>query len=348
MARWALLAAFLAFGQSGPALKIVVIDGEGAVNIIQQKTAVAPVIEVRDRNDQPVAGATVNFVVRAGRATFGGARTLTVTTNAAGRAAAAGLAPSGTGALQIGATATFQGQTAAAITIAQTNVLTAAEAAAASSAAASGSSGTAGAASGTSGAAGAGGGAGMSLTTIGIVGGAAAAAGAVVATKSGGEDATTFVGQLSAVMPETEVAIPLEVNYSCERTQNQSGTIKIVFDTVDAPVHGTMSVEIHAHVSPGNCNLAAFEIDLYPAEGVVSGARDSVTGTIRNQNTFTSTGSVAGTGTVTEAYVFNGRFDGENQITGSLTLDRTVNFRGPLYSSDSRGMVTYQVTLRKQ
>jgi hypothetical protein len=39
------------------ALKIVVLEGEGAVNIIQQKTAVAPVIEVRDRNDQPVAGA---------------------------------------------------------------------------------------------------------------------------------------------------------------------------------------------------------------------------------------------------------------------------------------------------
>ena len=29
-------------------LKIVVLKGEGAVNIIQQRTAVAPVIEVRD------------------------------------------------------------------------------------------------------------------------------------------------------------------------------------------------------------------------------------------------------------------------------------------------------------
>ena len=35
-------------------LKIVVISGEDAVNIIQQKTAVAPVVEVRDRNDLPV------------------------------------------------------------------------------------------------------------------------------------------------------------------------------------------------------------------------------------------------------------------------------------------------------
>ena len=76
--------------QANAPLKIVVLEGEGAVNVIQQKTAIAPVFEVRDRNDQPIAGATVNFVVRAGRATFGGARTLTVTTNAAGRAAAAG------------------------------------------------------------------------------------------------------------------------------------------------------------------------------------------------------------------------------------------------------------------
>ena len=38
------------------ALRIVVIAGEDAVNIVQQKTAVAPIIEVRDRNDQPQIG----------------------------------------------------------------------------------------------------------------------------------------------------------------------------------------------------------------------------------------------------------------------------------------------------
>ncbi len=66
-------------------LRIVVIEGEDAVNIIQQKTAVAPIVEVRDRNDQPVAGAIVRFAIHGGRATFGGAQTLTVTTNAVGR-----------------------------------------------------------------------------------------------------------------------------------------------------------------------------------------------------------------------------------------------------------------------
>ena len=113
---------------NAPALKIVVIEGEDGVNIIQQKTAVAPIVEVRDRNDQPVAGAVVTFAIRSGRATFSGARTLTVTTNAAGRAAVTGLTPTGSGALQISATATFQGQTASAVTISQTNVMTAAQA----------------------------------------------------------------------------------------------------------------------------------------------------------------------------------------------------------------------------
>ena len=169
----------LVFAQAAPPLRIVVIEGEGAVNIIQQKTAVSPLIEVRDRNDQPVAGAIVNFVVRNGRATFSGARTISVTTNAAGRAVATGFAPSGSGALQIGATATFQGQTAAAVTIAQTNVMTAAEAAAVSSASASAGGGSGGA-GGSAGGGGAGGGGGMSATTIGIVGGAVAAGAIVV------------------------------------------------------------------------------------------------------------------------------------------------------------------------
>src|SRR5262245_23138090 len=158
-------------------LRIVVVEGEDAVNVVQQKTAVAPVIEVRDRNDHPVAGAVVRFAIRNGRATFDGARTLTVTTNAAGRAVATGFAPTGSGALQISTTAAFQGQTTAAVTIAQTNVMTAAQAAAVSGAGgASGSSGAAGA-----GAGGGSAGGGVSGTTIGIVGGAAV--GGVVAAK---------------------------------------------------------------------------------------------------------------------------------------------------------------------
>lgn len=120
------VAAFFVLVQSS-ALRIVVIEGEGAVNIIQQKTAVAPIVEVRDQNNVPVAGAVVRFTIAGGKqATFaGGTQTITVTTNAAGRAAAAAINPLSNGAMQIQVQATFQGQTAAA-TIAQTNVMTAA------------------------------------------------------------------------------------------------------------------------------------------------------------------------------------------------------------------------------
>ncbi len=106
-------------------LSIVVIEGEDAVNVIQQRTAVAAVVEVRDSNGQPVAGATVTFTIRSGSATLNGARTLTVTTNAAGRAAASGLMPTSPGTVQMSASASFQGQTAATVTISQTNAMAA-------------------------------------------------------------------------------------------------------------------------------------------------------------------------------------------------------------------------------
>src|SRR4051812_24638161 len=95
-----------------PALRIVVLEGESAVNIIQQKTAVRPLIEVRDRNNVPVAGATVTFTIGTGQpaAFAGGLQTLTVTTNAAGQAAASGFGALGPGAVQVNVQAAFQGQ----------------------------------------------------------------------------------------------------------------------------------------------------------------------------------------------------------------------------------------------
>jgi hypothetical protein len=315
------------------ALRIVVIEGEGAVNIIQQKTAVAPVIEVRDRNDQPVAGATVNFMVRAGRATFSGARTLTVTTNAAGRAAAAGFTPSGAGALQIGATATFQGQTAAAVTIAQTNVMTAAQAAAASSAGAGGA-----------------GGGGLSTTTLAIVGGAVAG-GAIAAKETllAGDHGITFAADFNGVMPNREVAIPLESNYSCTRIHDQSGTVKITFDSLDAPIQGKMETQIHTRVSPNDCNFTqSYNQDMAPVQASINGTRDKMSAAASHQHTDTITSDVAGTATVTEDYAFTGHFDDDNQISGTLTFERTEIFRGPRYSADQHGSITFQVTLRKQ
>ena len=169
-------------GAPNARLKIVVIEGEAAVNIIQQKTAVAPLVEVRDRNDQPVAGAVVTFAIQGGRSAgfAGGASTLSVTTNAAGQALASGFSPLASGAVQINVQAAFQGQIAAA-TIAQTNVMTAAQAAAVGAGASGTSGGGAGGAAGTGGGAGGGGG-GLSATTIGILGGVAAG-GALAAVK---------------------------------------------------------------------------------------------------------------------------------------------------------------------
>ena len=161
--------------QSG--LKIAVIAGEGAVNIIQKKTAVAPIVEVRDANNLPVAGVSVTFSVGGSGASFGGASSLTVVTNAAGQATAAGLTPTAAGAVQINVSAAFQGQLASAA-ITQTNFATAAQAAAAAGSTSGASGATAGAG------AGAGAGGGISATTIAIVGGAVAG-GAVVATQTG-------------------------------------------------------------------------------------------------------------------------------------------------------------------
>jgi hypothetical protein len=177
--------------QKPGALRIVVLKGEDAVNIIQQKTAVAPVIEVRDRNNLPVAGATVTFAVGQG-ATFGGASTLTVVTNAAGQAVATSLTPTAAGAIQIQATALFQGQTALA-TIAQSNFLTAAHAAAATGSAGGASTGAAG-----------GGGGGISATTIGIAGGVVGAA-AIGLAAAGGADSSS---NSSAVTPPPATNTP--------------------------------------------------------------------------------------------------------------------------------------------
>ena len=70
-------------------LRIVVLEGEERVNIIGQGTAVPAVVEVRDRNDLPVSGATVLFVLREGSTAMlnGGLQQVASTTNALGQAA---------------------------------------------------------------------------------------------------------------------------------------------------------------------------------------------------------------------------------------------------------------------
>jgi len=283
------------------ALRIVVIDGEDAVNIVQQKTAVAPVVEVRDRNDQPVAGAIVRFAIRQGRGTFAGARTLSVTTNAAGRAVATGLTPTGSGALQIGASATFQGQTAVA-TITQTNVMTAAQAAAASS---GGASGTAAPGS----AAGGGGSGGLSGTTLGVVGGAAAG-GALVAVSAlggGGEEAsgvtTTYRGSFSlqsvfnsttttnGVVTGSCANQPVAITGNITVTLNESGAGDIEMDWTETMTATGQCLGIAPSFRASGMVSSAASITLaseFPAE------YQSPAGTVRLRRSETFSGALDG------------------------------------------------------
>jgi hypothetical protein len=226
--------------QSAAPLRIVVIEGEGAVNIIQQKTAVRPLVEVRDRNNVPVPGASVTFSVNGQPAAFAnGATTTTVTTNAQGQAAAAGFNAVRPGAVQIQVQAAHQGQVATAM-ISQTNFATAAAAAAAGVAAgaASGGAATTGAGAGaatTAGAAGGGAaGGGISATTIAIVGGAVAAGGVVAATQLGGsssESAKTYSGDVpSTAMTANLVLNSGGVTQTCSQQRNVSGNLQLVYD----------------------------------------------------------------------------------------------------------------------
>lgn len=166
-------------------LKIVVLAGEDGVNIIKKKTAVKPVVEVRDKNNLPVAGLSVTFLApeTGPHVTFAhGSTTFTTVTDASGRATVHIMKPIGQGAFKIAVHASLQGHLATA-TIAQTNYLTVGAATAA------GAGGAAGAGT----AAGAGAAAGISGTMIGVIVGAVAAGAVVaaVAAKSGGSKSTT-------------------------------------------------------------------------------------------------------------------------------------------------------------
>ena len=75
----------------GQPYKLVVVRGENAQNNIKKGRATRPVVEVRDRNDKPVAGALVLFKLPTSgpSGTFaGGGQVASVTTNNAGQASA--------------------------------------------------------------------------------------------------------------------------------------------------------------------------------------------------------------------------------------------------------------------
>ena len=326
------------------ALKIVVLEGEGAVNIIQQKTAVAPVIEVRDRNDQPVAGVIVRFAIQKGHATFNGARTLSVTTDAAGRATAAGLTTTGRGALQITAAAAFQGQTAAA-TIAQTTVMTTAEA---SSIAAGTGSVSAG-------------GGGLSHTALaGIIGGAGAgAAGVLIASKNtsgstppnttpGGPSSSVTSRTLSGPFDGQLVITTVSAGVTCVSTRSITGTMTIQLDQrADGTITGngsTNGTNTETAVTQGPLCAAGVSLP-FNWGGPLTGTAGNMT--IPNQQT-TFTSTTPATVTVTNNFAFTGALS-NGVITGTVTYSSASSgqqnppFSGTISGS---GSTTFPVTLR--
>ncbi len=102
-------------------MQIVILDGEGALNNIQERTAREPIVQVQDHNHKPIAGASVLFAIHGGSAGAGGsfaggATSLSVTTGTDGIAHATGLLPNGEkGSWQIAVSASFGALTASAI-----------------------------------------------------------------------------------------------------------------------------------------------------------------------------------------------------------------------------------------
>lgn len=171
--------------QQSPELQILVIGGEGSINNVKQRTAREPVIEVRDRNNRPVAGALVLFEAPRNGASgtfFGNSPTLRVTTDPQGRAVGQGFRPNNVGGdFGINVSASYQGLTATTV-IHQTNLVAAAAAGAGAGAAAAGHGKLIG-------------------ILIGI--GAAAAAGTAYAVTHSGNSSTPGSGTPPATPPTT-------------------------------------------------------------------------------------------------------------------------------------------------
>jgi hypothetical protein len=111
--------------QAAPMLNIVIVEGEGTLNNVKQRVNREPIVQVEDENHKPIAGAAVVFFLPTSgpSGTFAnGSQTLTVTTDATGRASATGIHPNHTlGKMQIRVTASANGLSASA-TITQTNI----------------------------------------------------------------------------------------------------------------------------------------------------------------------------------------------------------------------------------
>ncbi len=301
-------------------LRIVVLDGEDSVNIIAQGTAVPTLVEVRDRNDLPVTGASVLFLLQNANATLNaGLSQVALTTNALGQAAVA-VNPIAAGAVELSVTATFAGETATAA-IVQTNFATAAQAAAAGATGAGGGGGGGGG----GGASAAGGGAGGGGLGAGAIAGIAGAA----------------VGGALAVQ---------------ELTQAEPCTFYVSPTSFDVPGNGgTVFVDVSAE--PPDCSPAEWSassdsgfVSVSPASGTGSG---SVTLTVGQNGADARTGSVTVAGQLVsvsqepsaepcDARVVPGGNTPETRRIGLGRFSGRFDFWYDTYSQEDRMIVRYE------
>ena len=338
-------------------LRIVVLEGEGAVNIIQQKTAVCPLVEVRDRKNVPVAGATVTFTSSGGQpaAFAGGLQTLTVTTNAAGQAAAGGLNALSSGAFQIQVQAACQRQIAPAA-ISQTNVATAVAAAQAGSTVA-GAGGTGGSTSGAAGGA-AGGGGGVSGTTLGIVG-AAVAGGTVAATQVGGGEeersntgsgtnptnsnpGRTFTGTFGGQFVMTTSTSSPSGTTTCVSTRAINATITIRLR--DGNANGTLQTtgtNQEISVTGPACSPLSTSSNNFNHGGDVTGGPGNLTFEVETSASSTTPATV----TVVVTRNFTGSLSGDT-ITGTFGYQELSRGSTPQSTTQGSGTSSFAVTVR--
>ncbi len=108
----------------GP-LQIAVIDGQDGMNILKKKRTVQPVVEVRDGHNTPISGASVTFSSPTDGPSVvfsNGLRSITVLTDATGRATVDELKPLSLGQFQLSVASSFRSLSATA-TISLTNAL---------------------------------------------------------------------------------------------------------------------------------------------------------------------------------------------------------------------------------
>lgn len=100
-------------------LRIVILDGDNAINNVRLRTAREPIVQVEDEHHNRVPGAIVVFLLPdqgAGGTFLNGERSLTVSTDSQGQAVARGLRPNAlSGKYEIRVNASYQGKTGHAV-----------------------------------------------------------------------------------------------------------------------------------------------------------------------------------------------------------------------------------------